>query len=238
MGVRFHGLGKVVPLVLLAASVLGVAGVDACSAAYMPESSDAGVPSTCEPRLCPDDACGTISDGCGRALDCGSCGGASQCVDNRCACLPRTCKSAGATCGQLTDGCTGNVIFCGACEGSVGADASADASRPDAGDAGLPSPLYCGAENRCVPVPCTPKTKDDVCKVVDKSKKPCGSTSDGCGGMVDCGSVNCTGTGQTCGGGGVEGICGCKPKSSLSCLGRCGNQPNGCGGYIYCGSCK
>ncbi len=62
---------------------------------------------------------------------------------------------------------------------------------------------------------------------------------DGCGGVVDCGTTTtCTGTGQTCGGGGTEGICGCKPKTAATCAGACGNRPNGCGGTIYCGSCR
>lgn len=228
MRVRFDGLGKLVPLVPLAALLLGALGVDACSAAYSPAGADGGPSIGCEPRLCPDDACGTISDGCGRALDCGTCGGANQCVDNRCACIPRTCKSAGATCGQLTDGCTGNVIYCGTC----GAGSDAGDAGTDAGE------LYCGPENRCLTVPCTPKSKADICKVVDKSRRPCGTIGDGCGGVVDCGTANCTGPGQTCGGGGLEGLCGCRPKTTTSCLGQCGSQPHGCGSFIFCGSCK
>ncbi|MFO0639950.1 MAG: hypothetical protein U0183_12110 [Polyangiaceae bacterium] len=228
---------SLVPVALLGFGLALATG--ACSGSFAGMGEGDGGSATCTPRACADDACGTIDDGCGRALDCGGCEGTTQCVDNQCKCTPRSCASAGATCGQLTDGCTGNVLFCGTCEGEAGAPAG-DAGS-DAGDGGLGAArLYCGADNRCAPVPCTPKTKDELCKVVDKNVRPCGMIADGCGGVVDCAATNCTGTGQTCGGGGVEGRCGCKPKTTgTACsLGTCGNVANGCGGYVYCGSCK
>jgi formylglycine-generating enzyme required for sulfatase activity len=42
---------------------------------------------------------------------------------------------------------------------------------------------------------------------------------------------------QTCGGGGMSGVCGCTP-STAACAGKtCGTAANGCGGMISCGSC-
>lgn len=224
-------------VVALGAAFSAASAASACSATYTTDTTDAGAGPGCVARTCSEDTCGTVADGCGGALDCGRCAGGSQCVDNACSCAPRTCKNAGATCGQLTDGCTGNVLFCGECGGADAAPGDADAG--DAGDAG--PRLYCGPENRCVPVPCTAKTKDAVCTSTDKKVKPCGLLSDGCGGLVDCGTTaTCTGTGQTCGGGGTAGVCGCTPKpTGVVCAGAaCGARPNGCGGSVYCGSCR
>jgi hypothetical protein len=44
----------------------------------------------CAPRTCADVGamCGAPDDGCGRALDCGTCPGGRACVEGRCACAP------------------------------------------------------------------------------------------------------------------------------------------------------
>jgi hypothetical protein len=39
----------------------------------------------------------------------------------------------------------------------------------------------------------------------------CGPTLNNCNEMVPC-STMCAGTGATCGGGGVNGVCGCRPE--------------------------
>jgi hypothetical protein len=62
----------------------------------------------------------------------------------------------------------------------------------------------------------------------------CGTSSDGCGGTLNCGT--CTGP-QTCGGGGATNVCGCTPATSCPAGENCGTSPNGCGGTINCGSC-
>lgn len=59
--------------------------------------ADECVPATCEGR------CGSVGDGCGGTLDCGSCG-----------CIPTTPFCSEAQCGVVTDGCGGS-IDCGAC---------------------------------------------------------------------------------------------------------------------------
>ncbi len=52
--------------------------------------------SACQPLTCADagKSCGTVSDGCGGTLDCGSCGTGASCDNNVCVPLP-----CGGTCG-------------------------------------------------------------------------------------------------------------------------------------------
>lgn len=65
-----------------------------------------------------------------------------------------------------------------------------------------------------------------------------------------CGETCCTGTGQSCGGGGTPGVCGCTPTTCFALLdercppgsdcevyGICGRFPDGCGDTLDCGQC-
>jgi hypothetical protein len=76
-----------------------------------------------------------------------------------------------------------------------------------------------------------------------------GSSPDGCGGMIDCGT--CTAP-QTCGGGGTTNVCGCTVVAGTSAAdvcqpgtpsmyGNCGGYQDNCGntnpGMYECGSC-
>jgi hypothetical protein len=64
----------------------------------------------------------------------------------------------------------------------------------------------------------------------------CGPASDGCGGLIDCGSCA---TGQVCGGGG-PGQCGsssCTPETCNAQGIECGPAGDGCGHQIDCGNC-
>ena len=72
----------------------------------------------------------------------------------------------------------------------------------------------------------------------------CGQASDGCGGMLDCGK--CSGTGVTCGGGGMANVCGCTPPTDADfCKSRgvaCGptGAKDSCGvdhAVASCGDC-
>jgi chitodextrinase len=64
--------------------------------------------------------CGSISDGCGGTLSCGSCTSPATCggagTANVCgtACTPATCSSLGDNCGSVSDGC-GGTLNCGSC---------------------------------------------------------------------------------------------------------------------------
>ena len=98
-------------------------------------------------------------------------------------------------------------------------DGGSDAGRPDAGiDAGreLPSMEFdAGAR-------CTPRRCADL-------GATCGSTPDGCGGQLSCGT--CTAP-ETCGAL-VANRCGCEPKTCATLRAGCGtNLPDGCGGTI------
>jgi hypothetical protein len=65
--------------------------------------------------------CGTLSDGCGGVLNCGTCPAGQVCgaqQNNQCGtgtCTPTTC---GARCGIQSDGCSG-TLDCGPCNGCV-----------------------------------------------------------------------------------------------------------------------
>lgn len=79
---------------------------------------------------------------------------------------------------------------------------------------------------------CIPKT----CAT---ERRTCGTIDNGCGGTLFCGSCAAP---QTCGGGGVEGVCGAPDRDCVSktCVteGRtCGTIDDGCGGKLSCGSC-
>ena len=68
----------------------------------------------------------------------------------------------------------------------------------------------------------------------------CGTTPDGCGGTLSCGTCP---QGQTCGADGLANVCGtgngCIPvPMSTACAGKnCGTATDGCGGVYACGSC-
>jgi len=88
----------------------------------------------------------------------------------------------------------------------------------------------------CVPAahgPCTPQTCAD-------QGFNCGPQGDGCGNEIQCGT--CTSP-DTCGGGGVDGVCGypdageCIPKTCAQLGENCGTDGDGCGNPIDCGTC-
>jgi hypothetical protein len=65
----------------------------------------------------------------------------------------------------------------------------------------------------------------------------CGPASDGCGNLLQCGDCP---PGETCGGGGIPGVCGkptCKPLTCAKLGIQCGPAGDGCGGLLQCGDC-
>jgi hypothetical protein len=71
----------------------------------------------------------------------------------------------------------------------------------------------------------------------EKAGVHCGSTGDGCGGTLQCGTCQAP---ETCGGGGVSGVCGvppCQPKTCAELGANCGFTGDGCGQQIDCGKC-
>jgi hypothetical protein len=99
--------------------------------AFVPIDGDNGSNSgsaTCGLTSCSQQnaMCGPIGDGCGGAIDCGSCTSPESCggggtlftcggTGSGGSCTPRTCAQAGATCGQVADGCGGLTPSCGTC---------------------------------------------------------------------------------------------------------------------------
>lgn len=77
----------------------------------------------CTPKTCSQLGvqCGPAGDGCGNALQCGTCatgqtcggGGAGKCGTST-TCTPETCASQGIDCGPAGDGC-GHQLNCGNC---------------------------------------------------------------------------------------------------------------------------
>ncbi len=66
----------------------------------------------------------------------------------------------------------------------------------------------------------------------------CGPAGDGCGGTLNCGTCTLP---DTCGGGGMPGVCGhrpaCTPQTCASQALTCGPAGDGCGGLLNCGMC-
>src|ERR1700690_1079171 len=89
-----------------------------------PGGGDAGVdaaPCTLVTCASANATCGPVGDGCGNAIDCGSCtapdfcggdGTYFQCGDTT-PCVPKGCGTA--NCGVIADGCGGVTASCGTC---------------------------------------------------------------------------------------------------------------------------
>ncbi len=140
---------------------------------------------SCTPATsCPvNQTCGEWPDGCGGVLQCGSCPSGDTCISGACVngCNKQTCASQHLTCGQAGDGCGGAIDGgCGTCLPGTSCEAT------DAGG------------SACAIAPCTKVS----CATLHLS---CGMAGDGCGGTQDCGDCVLP---QTCGGGGVNGVCG------------------------------
>ena len=113
-------------------------GTDTCGGGGVPFQCGTGGGSgggdggtSCMPITCAQvgSNCGTVGDGCGGTLDCGTCTAPATCggggVAGQCGspiCVPRTCAEAGANCGFVGDGCGGIINYgggtgpgCGTC---------------------------------------------------------------------------------------------------------------------------
>jgi len=84
--------------------------------------------SSCTPTTCAalGKNCGSVADGCGGTLSCGTCGTGQTCsASNVCqsSCTPTTCAALGKNCGSVADGC-GGTLSCGTCTGGQTCSAS------------------------------------------------------------------------------------------------------------------
>ena len=105
-------------------------------------------------RVPRGDNCGTVPDGCGGTVNCGTCmapqtcGGGSPTNPNVCGCTPTATCPAGDNCGSVPDGC-GGTINCGTCgAGSTCTNNQCVANPTDGGggDSGMVSDSGAAAE--------------------------------------------------------------------------------------------
>ncbi len=125
-------------------ALLGL-GLGACTKDKTSNTPDA---STCVPTTCAAQGknCGSIMDGCGAVILCGTCtvpdtcggGGAGANVCGNGMCSSTNCVAESAACGQISDGCA-DVLDCGTCNapavcgGGGVANQCAVPTTPDAG---------------------------------------------------------------------------------------------------------
>jgi hypothetical protein len=173
-------------------------------------------------------SCGVVTgtDQCGqaRSVNCGSCSGAQTCggggAANRCGCTAETdaafCARRGANCGSASgaDNCGAwRTAACGTCGGTQTCGGG-------------------GTSNVCA---CAPESN---AQFAARLGKDCGTVTapDNCGVTRTVTlSTFCSGTGRTCGGGGVANVCGCSAETdaelctakaatcgAISAVDRCG----------------
>ncbi len=172
--------------------------------------------STCPATTCTPiggQYCGTVGDGCGGELSCGTCAMGFTCQSGLCigdaTCVPATCTAGGATfCGSVGDNC-GHALDCGTCANGdsciSGVCVAANCTRLSCGNDGNPF---------------------------------CGTVGDGCGGTLPCGDCP---AGSVCGGGGIDHLCAPANCTKGSCTATngavyCGTIGDGCGGALDCGA--
>jgi hypothetical protein len=134
---------------------------------------------------------------------------------------PATCDELRANCGVVTDTRCGGTISCGQCDGGV---------------CGAVMPNVCAIGMALAPDGglCTPKTCADV-------GANCGAVSNGCGGLLQCGTCD---AGASCGIGDAANVCAvgvpdaaCPAQSCAQQGIFCGMAGDGCGNAIDCGPC-
>lgn len=96
--------------------------VDAGRKADASMSPPADLRASCQPASCSQGACGTLVDGCGSSINCGTCPNGQVCgahMPNVCnmgpPCMPATCQKLKADCGTISDGCS-MLLTCGTCD--------------------------------------------------------------------------------------------------------------------------
>lgn len=161
---------------------------------------------SCTPTTCAAQGknCGSISDGCGETLSCGTCGSGLACTNNVCSCQPTTCAAQGKSCGVIPNGCGGS-LSCGLC-----------------------NPGESCINNQCICQPTTCAEQGATCGVIlDGCGQPlnCGYCPSG----KTCGPANTCITGVTC----PQGQYLCCDRQTCSQIKSCPEvacQPGGGGG--------
>jgi hypothetical protein len=145
----------------------------------------------CKPKTCAaaNAECGSIDDGCGGKLSCGTCASPKTCggagVANHCGCKPATCAELGVSCGKVSDGC-GGTLDCGACCRPLDACHVAGVRDPKTGlcsNPPAPDGTRCDDGDKC--------TRDDAC-----TSGRCGGTPYTCADGLACTTDSCDGAGS------------------------------------------
>ena len=165
------------------------------------------------PALCmaANANCGTIPDGHGGTVNCGTCTAPETCggggTANQCGCTTKTCPAGntGDSCGTVPNGC-GGTLSCTCVSGDTCSGTSNGTCQP-----------------ACVPMTCGSGGVGSMC----------GTLSDGCGGQITC---SCP-VGDTCTSGTCQTGGGCTPTTCSAQGKNCGSIPDGCGGTLSCGTC-
>lgn len=250
---RFTTVLLTAPFVLVLAACASLLDVD-FGAAHLDQDASVDGGKGCQAKTCQAQGfeCGTQNDGCGEALECGTCK-TGVCTSGKCACVPKTCPELKVQCGKVDDGC-GNVLDCGGCANPADAcngqtntceckpkDCKAQGAECGSVPDGCGNTYTCGdcasnvkgpycTNGTCGQAPCVPKT----CQQLGKN---CGQVSDGCGKVLTCGNNGLCTAPQTCGGGGTANVCGCTAKTCPQLGKNCGSVADGCGGNLSCGNC-
>jgi hypothetical protein len=224
---------------------------------------DGGTSGTCEPSgcvpytaiaACGNNVCGSVPDGCGGTVSCGTCpsgtcvipdgGTAGTCANCTPLCNGKQCgpDGCGGTCGTCPSGqgCSfpsQTCAACGVCQNGQNCGQAEDLCF---------NLIFCGTcsagqvcDNAAKPAQCCTQQPTSV----TCAGKNCGGVWDNCGIQVSCGTCS---AGTTCSnpGGGVcvgdagAGDAGCTPRTTCPPGVTCGSVPDGCGGTVACGACN
>ncbi|MBW2700697.1 MAG: putative metal-binding motif-containing protein [Deltaproteobacteria bacterium] len=210
---------------------------DCCAAGQICDGGN----SCCTPvNPCGFNNCGSMSDGCGGTVNCGSCADSDEdCESNSCTCNNTTCGSDCCAAGQICDGgdsCCTPVDPCGpsncgfisnGCGGMANCGSCADSDKDCESNNCVCNNTTCDTDCCAAGQVCD---TGDSCCTIDCSGKECGD--DGCGGT--CGS--CVPVNEVCN---ASDQCVCAPN-----MADCdGEEANGCETNItsnadHCGDCN
>ena len=176
--------------------------------------------------VCPD---GQVCDASGECVS--SCGGVACATDELCCDHQCVSSTSASSCGTCENKCSGSESMCeaGKCVSSCNAGLEACKGecvnlKTDDANCGKCG-TKCGDNKMCVDGVCACKPK--TCAGLGYT---CGTTDDGCGNELDCGS--CV-EGETC----TNNVCGCKSTTCAAAGKNCGAMSDGCGGTLNCGTC-
>ena len=145
--------------------------------------------------------------------NCGECGvvcGADErCRGGTCVCIDNGQACVGKTCDTAITNC-GKTVICGPLNGACPSGQSCETG-------------VCTCTATACPEGCC--DGNDGCRIDDDTA--CGTGGGAC--------TACSGTGETCGGGGVDGVCGCTDDRTACGTAVCGTATNNCGDEVACG---